>query len=512
VAVLSFFINQAPFVFSSKPHSLGADGDSWFHVAIQMHLMDPRTFAADPEVRDFYVASRPELELMIHRTVVALSRTAFRGDLLLGNIAGFWIINIIFLSGCIALGRRVLGSIAGGAAFAAASAGLSPAMSTYWGMPFGAVIPHDLGLAVVPWLVLAYLRWDGEPRAGVAVFAAVGVVANLYPLQPVFLALVLLGTTCVTRPWGARAIVARGAAFVAGALPAIVTAAIGTLHRLGSIPAHATAETTHLIERHYGHLLPSSPLVFLHRYFESPVWLFIAVAIVAILRRRRQLSDDERRLLWFGVWTAALAAIGLTAGAVSRPMLAFLFHRASAFLYIPAYLGAVAALLYLVTIPKATARLAALVLAGAVVYNAWWLTPIASRIRGVWPVRASASYYELAAWARDETPAGSLFLVPFGGSTTYFAFRVYSQRPVMLHYALGEMVLADPRLGLKFARMERDVAPLYTRPSSTAEFAAVAARYGVRFIVTDAQTPRVPEMPVVWKNSIFTVFDADRAR
>ena len=506
VLVISFVLNQAPFLFSSNPRTLGADGDSWFHVAIQTHLMNPAIFAADPEVPVFYVASRPWLELTIHRSVVALSWLT--GDLLVANMIGFWIINLVFLWGCVRLAERVLRSTLAAAAFAAASAGLSLALYAWWGMPFGAVIPHDLGLAVVPWLVLAYLHYDDRPRAGVAVFLAAGLAANLYPLQPAYLTLVLLATTASARRFRVGPLGARGAAFLLGASPAIVTAALGTLQRLSTVPPDVAATADSLLERHYGHLIPSSPAVFALRLFASTVWLFAGIALVAALRNWRTLTDDERRLFWFGIWSTALAAFGLAVGTVSRPLLAFLFHRSSALLYIPAYLGTLAAALHLARRAHLGARAAALVLAVLVAGNAWWRTPLGGRLRGSWPLQTSAPYYDLAAWAREHTPEGSLFLVPMGGRTTYFAFRVYAQRPVMLHYALGEMVLADPRLGARFAALERDVAPLYAGPSSTEAFLAVARRYGVRFIVTDDTIPRRPELPVVFRNDVFTVYDA----
>lgn len=511
VVLLSFLLNHAPFLLSGEPRSLGVDGDSWFHVAIQMFLMDPATFAGDPEVPHFYVPSRPPLELTIHRGVIALARM-LRGDLLLANMVGFWIVNVLFLAGCFGLGRRVLGSIGGGAAFAAASSGLSPAIAAWWGMPYGAVIPHDLGLAVVPWLLLAYLRWDDRLPAAAAVFGGMGVVANLYPLQPTFLAIVLLGTTLSTQGPRIGPLAARGVAFVAGALPVIVTAAMAILERLGSVPDDAAAAATYLIERHYGFVLPASPLAFVHRLIDSPVWLFLTIGGLAVALCRRPLSQDERRLCWFAVWAAIVAAFGVSAGTVARPLLAFLFHRASALLYIPAYLGTIAAVLHLARTRGALPRGTAVLLAVLMAANASSRTALAARVRGAWPMQASTPYYELAAWARENTPPDSLFLVPYEGLTTYFAFRVYSHRPVMLHYALGEMALVDPRLGARFLALERDVAPLYQRPSSTADFLAVAWRYGVRFIITDARTPKAPELPVVYRNEVFTVFDAGRAR
>jgi hypothetical protein len=511
VAALSFVLNQAPFVFSSQPRSLGADGDSWFHVAIQMHLRDPTTFANDPEVTRFYLASRPPIELTIHRAVIALARFGFGGDLLLANIAGFWVVNLVFLSGCLVLGRQVLRSQLGAIMFAAGAAGLSFAFIAWWGMPFGAVIPHDVGLSAMPWLLSAYLRWDDDPRRAIAVFAAIGLVANLYPLQPMFLALVLLGTTLSARGWHFGQIAGRGLAFAIAALPAVLTAAARTLHRLGRIPGGGSASSSQLFDRFYGHLLPDSPLVFFHRLFDSPLWVFVAIALVAVVRSRRTVDAVERRLIWFGIWGLVLSAVGLGIGAISRPTLAFLFHRASALVYIPAYLGTIAVVLSLARGPGALRRLAALLIAVLLSANAWWRTPLASLARGSWPLQASPSYYQLSNWAREQTPRGSLFLVPYGGRTTYFAFRVYAERPVMLHYALGEMVLADPSLGARFARMEKDVTPLYQRPSSTAEFLSVAKHYGVRYIITDGLTPSVPDLPIVFWNADFRVFDAGAA-
>jgi hypothetical protein len=503
VALFSFTINQSPLVFSGQPRSLGADGDSWFHVAIQMALMTPGVFPRDPEVWPFYIGSRPASELVIHRAVVTLARALPSDDLLVANIIGFWIVNLVFLSGCFALGRRVLGSRAGAAIFAGACAGLSPAILAWWGMPFGAVIPHDVGAAAVPWFVLGFLRWGADPRAGLLLFFALGLAANFYPLQPMYLMLIFLGVGVCTERWGAGAVALRAGAFMAGALPIIGMTAVATLERLRTASEAAPA-ATFLLRRHYPHLFPDSVAGFLFRLGRTPLWLFCGLAALAVLLRRREAPADDRRLAWFAAWAIALSVVGLFVAVPARPAAAFLFHRASALIYVPAYLGSVA-LAGLLWRRTGAARLLSAAVLLAVALNAGWRVPLAFWLRDERPLQTSEAFHDAASWARANTLPDALFLVPFHGRTTYYAFRVYAQRAVFLHYALGEIVLVDPAAAQRYYRMERDIAPVWRRPA-LGGLADLTARYGIDYVVTEAGGPAPPGWPLAYQNRVFRIF------
>jgi hypothetical protein len=542
VALFSFVLNQLPLLFSPKPYSIGTDGDSGIHVAIEMNLRDPTLFSNDQDFK-MISAARPAFQYGIHRSVLWIADHLFGGNLFIANIATFWVYHLVFIAGCYFLGLFVVKSAIGAVLFAAASVGLSRALATWWGMPYAAVIPKDVGMVLVPWFVLGFLRWFHKPRKLAALFLVLGLAVNIYLFQPTFLAIIFLAIMVLRRRPALVQAALLGIVFAVGALPAIIASAMATFGRLSALSAVDQAIANTLLVRYFSYLLVTSPLRTLKVIAISPVWWFLALAAVALLLKRRSrllpearsrhllgegapdIDPDgtDQRLCAFALWTAVLGLSGLVVGAIYRPLLTFFFHRASAFLYIPAYLGCAWLVIYWLWPRQCALRLApheevrhrtpaglaaGVALALLMLFNGARHTALFDALRGQPAAPCTTSYYELADWAADKTPAGSLFMVP--PMQSYWAFRVYSTRSVLFHWITGEVVISHPQVGLLAWSMWDDIGPLYQDESSTADFLRVAHKYDVDYVITDQSTPQPPDLPVAFRNEVYTVFVVPR--
>jgi len=558
VGLYSFVLTQLPFVLSPKPYSIGTDGDSGIHVGIEMQLRDPALFSNDPDF-EMISTARPAFQYAIHRSVLWVADHVFAGDLFVANIAIFWAYHLVFIAGCYFLGWFVVQSHVGAVLFAAASIGLSRALASWWGMVYGAVIPKDVGMVLVPWFVLCYLRWFYQPRRLVALFLALGLAVNVYLFQPTFLAITFLAVMVLRLPsclplrsaverlarrlgvdlHGAAAVAPSGGdaaaprhrwgesgsrlgqaallgtVFAIGALPAIVSSAMATFGRLDDLSAADQAIANALLVRYFSYLLLTRLLRTLKVIAISPAWWFLALAAVALFLKRRASPERDRipgagvdgtdqRLVAFALWTAVLGLTGLGVGTLWRPLLTFFFHRASAFLYIPAYLGCAWLVTYWLWRRTRATLAAGLVLVLLMLFNGAQNTALIQELRGQHAAPGTAAYYELSDWAAEQTPPGSLFMVP--PMQSYWAFRVYSARSVLFHWITGEVVISHPQVGLLAWSLWEDTGPLYELESSTADFVRVATKYDVDYIVTDTSTPRPPDLPVAFRNDAYAVF------
>jgi hypothetical protein len=509
LAALSFVWGQLPYVLSARPWSFGADGDSALHFAIQMKLRDPRLFPEDPEL-ELYMAARPPLEFMIHRSVGRVADLLFRGDLFAANIAGFWALHLGFIAGNLRLGREVLGSVAGAAVFTAASVGASRSLFAWWGMPYSAVVPHStVAMAMVPWLVWLYLRFSASGPGRLYLFIVLGLAANLYPLHPTYLALLIL---MIETMRGRRRDLPRLAlAFGLAALPSVLTAAFRSLASLEALSGAERHVVEALFRQFYAHLGGLGQDAVWRTLAGSPVWWFLAAAVLArfLKARHGQVTEADRQLSWMAAATVGLALVGMHLASVHRAFALFLFHRASALLYIPAYIGCA----WLVMEGARTRRWPGVAGAGALavlmVGHAGYHTALGYVLRGELPPQAKGPFYELADWVRLNIARDGALLVPFSGRQTYYGVRAYAERAVLLHAAMGEVVLTNPRAGLRYHEMAGELAPLYSG-ADAAEIARVARRYGAAYMLVEEGAGDIPDLPVAFRNRAYIVLAIPR--
>ncbi len=507
VALSSFVLNQLPFTLSARPDSIGNDGDSAVHVAIQLKLRSPELFPKDIELNEIYLSSRPAFEFAIHRCVVWISQHITDGNLLLANILVFWMYHLFFILGCYLLGRFVLQTWWGGTLFAAASVSLSLSLSAWWGMVYGAVIPHDLSLAFTPWFMLGFLRWQSHSRRMVILFGLLGLAANLYPLQALYLMIVLLGVLALQRRTSVLCL--STAAFLVGAAPAVWVSAIGTFNRFTTLSQEDRAIIDQLFALHYGYLLLKRLRSTIGVLVRSPVWFFLGIGGLACWMKleRKSLSPTDRLLLVFTVITLVLSLFGLVGGALARPLVTFLFHRASAFLYVGGYLFSLWFIMDRWRDGQVLWRVLAVGLLGAIMLNGWQYSSLHARLFSVPVLQSSPDFYALAEWAKGHTEVSAHFMVPPKvANGSFFAFRVYAERGLTTQWAAGETVLSSPQAAIRYWPMAQDITPLYEQPTDTDDFVRIAHKYDADYIVTNAATPRQPNLPIAYHDETFTVF------
>jgi hypothetical protein len=509
VAALSFVWGQLPYLLSARPWSFGADGDSALHFAIQMRLRDPRVFPNDPEL-DLYMAARPPLEFLIHRTVGWMADVLFRGNLFAANMAGFWTLHLCFIAGNLKLGREALGSLGGAMLFAAASAGASRSLMAWWGMPYSAVVPHStVAMAMVPWLVWGYLRFGTHRTGRLCVFLALGSAVNLYPLYATYLALMIVAVEAVRGR--RRDLPLLALVFALAALPSVATAALRSLSAFGTLAAEERPAVEALFDQSYPYLQGLGAPGTARTLARSPVWWFLAASVLArrLKQRREGLRETDLQLSWMAIAAVALALAGLQLASVHRAFALFLFHRSSALIYIPAYLGCAWLAMSAARTRGLSGRAAAAAVAVLMMSNAGYHTALGYAGRDAWPPQAARPFYELADWARLNIARDRLLLVPPSGKETYYGLRAHAERAVFLHSALGEVVLTNPRAGLRYQGMMSELRPLYTGPD-VVEVVRVARKYGASHMLVEAGTGSIPDLPLAFRNRGYLVLAIPR--
>ena len=84
--------------------------------------------------------------------------------------------------------------------------------------------------------------------------------------------------------------------------------------------------------------------------------------------------------------------------------------------------------------------------------------------------------------------------MPPSGNQTYYGLRALAGRAVFLHSALGGVVLTNPRAGLRYEEMVRDLRPLYAG-AGTEDIVRVARKYGASHMLMEAGGGSVPRSP-----------------
>jgi hypothetical protein len=504
VAILAFVVNQLPLVLSPRPLSLGAEGEGPFHIAIEMKLRDPSLFSKDVGLEELIMPSRPLTDRWIHHTVISLGDVLFDGNLTLSNIVIFWMYYLLFITGCYILGTYVLGSSWGGWLFAIASIVPSRGLFDWWGMVYGGgVIPHVLILTIVPWFVWGFLKWASHPWYLLALFSLLGLSANVYALQPLYLFIVLFAVALTDKP-GWKWSLTWALAFCVTALPAIYAAAKLMYARPGSMDSSSEALVNMLLVRHYGYATFRPWLTTIKGIVRSPIWLFLAVSAGALWLKRKlgHPSPADSRLTRFAIVTLALVLAWMIAARFTLEVVPLLIYRASSFLYMPAYLGSLWLVLHWIHRRSPGSIIAGLVVLCLILSNGVRQTALYSAAEDQGPIQTSQEFYQLCDWART-TPMESLFMISPTGYH-FFTFRVYAERAVTMHYVLGETAISVPQNAHLYWDMTNDVERAYTS-RDPATFVDIAHKYQVDYIIdTDVHHPL--DLSIVFHNDMFIVY------
>jgi hypothetical protein len=422
----------------------------------------------------------------------------------------------VFLAGTWRLAERFAGRAA--AAIAVAVCVLPPLRGLV--LAPGAALPRDLVFALLPRFVLGADAARDRPRAAIALFVALGAVANLHPLTALHAALWLLFVELIRAPSPAgvgRAAV-RGLAFVGGASPYVIQyltrpaaqgAADETVYawRLASMAGETWGPWATRME----------PL------------LWIGAAAVFVLAATRRESGAPPR--WFVAASAAafaVAALGPVAGRWIVPLRALQFGRLERFA------DWCAAILLAAGVAAAWRgrRFAALGAATAFVAVALFGLGIAGDAAGRGPLgrvgraidrRAgvpfapaapeglvtrpvtedptSASnrdaFLSVCRFARDETSPGALYLVP---PEHWGPFRVYARRAVAVTRKEGGAALSFlGAAGMDWYRDFAEAARVYAS-SDPAAWAGLARTWRASYAVLDASVAAPPPWSVVFES------------
>ncbi len=379
----------------------------------------------------------------------------------------------------------------------------------------GAALPRDLVFALLPWFVLGADATRERPRAAIAVFVALGAVANLHPLTALHAAMWLLLVEVIRAPSPAgvgRAAV-RGLAFAAGAAPYVVQ----YLTR-PSAPG-AVDETVYAWRLAAMAGETWGPWA---TRMEPLIWLGAAAAVVVVAA-----GCDVPR--WFVAVAAAafvLAAAGPALGQVVSPLRAFQFGRFERFAaWCEALLlaaGVVAA--------WRSRRFGPLAAAGALAAAAILGPPLLGDDAGRGPLgragraldrrdgvpfappppsdlvprpgtsdptfgRDRDACLAVCRVAKDETPPGALFLVP---PEHWGPFRVYARRGVAVTRKEGGAALSFlGGAGMDWYRDYADAAWVFAA-GDAADWMRLARASGASFAVVDPSVGAPPPWSVVF--------------
>jgi hypothetical protein len=505
-------------VWSASTNSgklIGPLDDEVLHVPIALRLVGDAAFAGDRWVE----TTTPVFSLPYAWLVGTLLRllddpaVVFRGLALPFHAA--------FLAGTWRVAERVGGRAAG--AVAALICVLPPVAGLV--LAPGAALPRDLVFALLPWLFLARdsVRTRG---AGLALYAGLGVLANLHPLTAVHAAMWFLLLDLVDDPTGRglRTAVLRGAAFAAGLAPYVIQyvtrpAVPGPVDeavyvwRLGSMGGETLGEWA--------------------RRMEIPLAVSVAAAVCAFAARG---GTAWPRTLVVGAGAAlVIGALGPTAGRFVAPLRAFQFGRFDRFALWCAAAGLAVGAVQLVR----RRRFVALAAAAGVVALAHFGPALTgdNAGRGVFalvgrrlepggrsgppPVPSGLSvrkdvvdptlgearerFLAVCRFAREQTPPDALYLVP---PEQWAPFRVYARRSVAVTRKEGGPALSF--LGARGMTWFEDYAEAVRvyAGGDAAAWAALAAKWGATHVVVDGSTPSPPPGPVVFEAGNFRVIAA----
>jgi hypothetical protein len=496
---------------SGKPNSIGNNGDSAFHLANQMLLQQPELFPKDVEIREVIGPSRLPSDLVIYRCAVATADLLFHGDLFPANLVLFWVLHLAFIAGYYFLGLAVLRTPGRAAIFAALYILPAPAIFTWTGMGYGTVIPHALGLAMLPWCSWGYLQWNQQQahraRGMYLLFFLMGLAVNVYPQHPIHAFLIIVLTILMCRDATLVQLGLAGLAFGLGAAPTLASSLSRTMGRFSDLSFSDQQIVRALFERYYSFLL--NPGVFLRGVLRLRLWFYIVLGGVIYGYKwfTVKLTEPEKHVIALTLSSVIVSVGGGVASMVYRPIVTLLFSRASALLYLGSYLACVWLAAYLWQRHKVRYRILAVGLVSLFAVNGLEHTPILAYARGNLGAPSSPDYYALSDWAAENTAADSLFMVPMRPSDSYYAFRVYAMRGVTMQWGSGDMVMSNPGGAVTYYWPRSvDILPLYVDGGDTTDFVRVAHKYSADYIITDTATPHQPALPILYQNETYIVF------
>jgi len=338
-------------------------------------------------------------------------------------------------------------------------------------------------------------------------FFLVGLSVNIYPQYPIYACSIIVLTVLICREARIGQLVLASLVFGIGAAPTVAHSLFRTLSRFSALPSSERIIAQMLFDRYYSFL--TEPGVFLRGLMRLRLWFYVALGglIYGYRGLTVGLTGPEKRAVAMTLSCIAVVLVGGVASVLIRPVITLLFTRASALFYLGPYLACAWLAGHWFGRRTLATTLLAIGLLGLFAVNGLWQAPLLNRLRGNLNAQSSPDYYALSDWAAHSTASDSLFMVPMRPSDSYYAFRVYAGRGVTMQWGTGDMVMSNPRGAVTYYwPMSLDILPLYTEGGDTTEFVRVAHKYHVDYIVADQSTPRLPDLPLAYRNGTYTVF------
>ena len=501
---------------------IGAHRDETLWLPLAMRANDGALFATDPLV--------PALGRFFPRAWVALSAAGLE---LTADPATFTLLASTILLIVYATGVSVLSLAVSPHALVAAIVGvvsLRPNVDLSgigWGIFVGNAEPRSFVYAASPWVLAAFLTFGRTPRVLAVLGIAVGALGNLHPPSALHLGALLAGALVLAGPPAAR--VGPAAALLGGVALGLAPYATQWLRAFepGQIPMEIVAFRT-------GAEITPAWSDLAARVLGS----FLVPCALAALALWVASADPRRAARRADLVRVAVAAV---AGTLTAPLLPLLAPRlfALAPLRLSGYLFLVSLILAGELLrsmidshggpapgnPGRSSKNSGRLLAAAALAVGLVLTAGGGRVGDVralfiserhagaklWTDASSTAgplsrgdFLSLCGWARAHTEPSDLFLTPTGG---WAPFRIYAARPLFVAYKDGSVVTyVVPQRAEAWYRRLLAVNALYAAFETDA-VRRFARAQGIRYVVQE-RTPPAVDLPIVYENASYRVYDA----
>jgi hypothetical protein len=431
--ILFFGLNMIPLCVQGRADSLGNNSDGIYHY---LKILRYRNELASNPAFDADV--RLPTDQRLYACISWFSEIT--GIPIIRVLQILWFsYSLVFVFGAFTLAYRITGNVWGGTFFAASGWGFALAIGGHWGWDYSPFVPHDLATALVPWLILIWIRIRSY-RHLLLFMVLLGMLTRIYPTTFVHLAGIFLLSRVFMAPKNVGMVVAAAFVFVLTVLPLALQ-----WSGRGSI----TQDLLPLFRERFSYLAPTNP----GRLFSEfkIFFMHLGLALIAWLIVRREVPPRGwKHIRFIAITSMVMALVGQIA--VYSTVLAPLFiSRASRFSYVWIFLIQARAF----TQPKKRA----LKIIGVIIcVLSLGLRPnLAGPLRAVvngsgigeaidrYHVQDTNDFRDLCQWAAENTKSADQFITP--PDDRYLFFRAYARRPVLiLQKEIGS--IHTPRPGL----------------------------------------------------------------
>jgi hypothetical protein len=379
----------------------------------------------------------------------------------------------------------------------------SPGIVSYGATTPSEMVPRNIVLALVPWLLYFFVRAKDTWQLGV-LFLATGLTANIHPLSAIHL-FVVLGLTAVLLRLRRGAVlvglVIVVAAFLVGALPFIIR-----YLKTFSSGAGVATETLH---RRVPYLFPTTAETVKTVILWLVPYAFMTISVIKAKITRHEFDDVDRfNMVFLGICLVAGAA-GIVMAYLDPGLVKFQFYRTWGYvrlilyLYSAAFIGSLLSKRVSRFIIPVCVALVFLPQAAKFVQLAMYSPQFAQRNESLLVGPKRQAFLDMSTECKTQTDKDALFVVP---PRELAIFRAAALRSIVVSHKDGAPISFSNAYAEEWERRYDAVENAYAR----GRFTTVVERYGVDFVVFDISRQPMPPPNIrpLYSNSFFTVYDA----